>query len=202
MSEEIEDFLDAKPGVLEGEDEDGKFITFFDKAYYFTSNGRFGFIISQGGVGKEYDVLYEEIEKSDDGTLSFEYMGFKRVIRRFRDEDGTFFMQYEMPFPAEYMEQMMEKSATEGLSMQQSIEAFADPESGEVKGFIYDIDGVGTFFRVDSSWKIPDQEMAASLDGMESVPLSFESAKQAVKKWDGGSSINVSDLDPNKESEE
>lgn len=198
MFESEEEFLEGKPGIFEIETEDGKFSTSFDRAYYSVRGGRFSFIIEQSGVGKEYKVLYEDITKNEDGTLSFEYMDTIRTVRRFKDEDGIFLMQYEMPFPVEYIEKMMEMP----VGVEQSIKAFSDPETGEVKELIYDIGELGAFFRSEGFWSLSDEGMTKSLDNMKATPLSFQSAKNTVAKWDAGSKINISEVNPDEELEE
>jgi hypothetical protein len=203
VGKEIIEFFDGKPAVIEVESSDGEVLShLIDYATYVFNDGKFDLHVGRSGTEFVYDVFYEDIKKEDGGTLSFEFEGTKRKIRRLVDEDGMFLMTYEMPFPADYMEKMMMGSSEENLSMNQVIEAFSDPQYGEVKGFIYEIDGLGTFFRVDSSWKISSSELAETLDDMAATPLSFQSARNAVEKWDKGEKLNISEINPNEEREE
>jgi hypothetical protein len=152
-------------------------------------------VINSGGNVKVYDlVAYEDIDIAEDGTISFEFQGYSRRIRPIQDEDGSFIMDYRMPFSAEAMRAMITMDGKNNTLIDQSIDALVDPESGEVRGFVYDISNLGLFFRSDSKWGYPTPEMLEMLEESNSVPLTLDGAKQAVAKWDKGKGVSAEEL--------
>jgi len=198
MTTDIIEFFSGDPVVFESysENESQPIRRVVDRAHYSFSNGFFSLVVESSNHVHEYDtVLYEDINTLEDGTLSFEFQGSERRIREIQDEDGVFIMQYEMPFPAQAMKEMIKVDGKDNKFASQSVQALADNESGEVKGFVYVIDNLGMFFRSNGEWDLPTPEMLEILDTSESIELTVQGAKKVIKDWDEGKKMAASELD-------
>lgn len=205
MSTETITFFGGDPAILEkpvpGREESELHVV--DSVYYIFSDGDFSLYVQTSGNVLSYDtVLYEDIKQEEDGTISFEFQGSERRIRPITDEDGSFIMQYEMPFPARAIKELIKVEGSSTSPIRQTVEALVDEETGEVQGFIYNISKLGLFFRSNGEWDIPTPEMLETLETSNSIPLSMGGAKKVVREWDEGNKMNVSDLEDYRISEQ
>jgi len=82
----------------------------------------------------------------------------------------------------------------EAVDFNQSVEALVDTELNQVVTLVYDIENLGTFFRIDGKWTLGTSDIAIEFDGTEITELDYEKASELVKRFDDNELLTSEDL--------
>ena len=149
-------------------------------------------VLGGKGLPMVYPTAFEAIKGSEDeGKIEFSSYGNEYVLRKFQEDDSEWFTGFGLPLSPEMMEEIMVKDEQVGID--QSVEALTHSETGKLLTVVYDVENLGTFFRVDGAWKAGTPELAATFDGAEITPIKYESAKELVEKFDADEELNIND---------
>lgn len=197
MSYEEIKFFEGKPVVLEAET--GPVL--LDSLRYVFDNGEFFLLARHGQHEVEYNVLYEDIDLSEEDRLEFDYFGQQKVVRRLSEKDGEWILSQEMPMDPDILEQIVESDALTEEDTMQTVEALVDADSEEVVGVIYNVTNLGMFFRAEGEWDTPTPEQLEMLESSDSYMIKNDQAKKFVSEWDKNKKMKLSDLEDYREEE-
>jgi len=199
MSYEEIKFFDGKPAVLE--DRDG--LVLLESVKYVFDNGRFSLLAAHGGRFVEYNVLYEDIDISEEDRLEFEYFDEKKIVmRRLSSSDGKWILDQEMEMSPSILEQIIEEDSRTEEDTMQTVQALVDPEAEKVVGAIYEVSNLGIFFRSNNEWDLPTEEMLETLETSTSHIIKNDLAKAFVEEFDSAGEMSMEDLQQYKQEEE
>jgi hypothetical protein len=185
------------PGVLVKETGEETFERAFFNVVHIQHVPEFSdqdFIVLGGkGLPMVYPTAFDAIRGSEDeGKIEFSSYGNEYVLRKFTEEDSEWFTGFGLPLSPEMMEEIVAKD--EEVGIEQAIEALTNEETGELLTVVYDVENLGSFFRVDGAWKAGTPELAEPFDGAVVTEIKYEKAEELVKRFDAGESMNVDDL--------
>lgn len=193
-----EEVIFSKPGVLVKETGDNPFERAFLNVVHVQHVDELSdqdYIVLGGtGLPMVYPTPRDAIRGSEDeGKIEFSAYGNEYVLRNFVEEDSEWFTGFGLPLSPEMMEEIVAKDETVGVS--QSVEALTDEESKELMTVVYDVENLGTFFRIEGEWKMGTPEIAEEYDGAVVTPIEYNKATELVEKFDAGEKMTEDDLD-------
>jgi len=177
-------------GILEKTSREGVF-----KRYIFgatltslTGNPDDFITVDMGDYGYEYLVDSEDVTIESDGSVSFEAFDAKYVIRKVSEADDLRNLNPEL----EDREELTAES--QGTEIRQSVEALVDASIDQVVTIVYDVENLGTFFRIDGKWRLGTPEIAAEFDGTDITELDYDKSVELVARFDDNELITSKDL--------
>lgn len=193
-----EEVLFNKPGVLVKETGDNPFERPFLNIVHVQHIDELSdqdyLVLGGTGLPMVYPTPRDAIRGSEEeGKIEFSSYGNEYVLRNFTEEDSEWFTGFGLPLSPEMMEEIVAKDETVGVS--QAVEALTDEESGKLLTVVYDVENLGTFFRIDGEWKMGTPEIAEEYDGAVVTPVKYEKATELVEKFDAGEDMTEKDLD-------
>lgn len=193
-----EEVLFNKPGVLVKETGDDPFERPFLNIVHVQHIDELSdqdyLVLGGTGLPMVYPTPRDAIRGSEEeGKIEFSSYGNEYVLRNFTEEDSEWFTGFGLPLSPEMMEEIVAKDETVGVS--QAVEALTDEESGKLLTVVYDVENLGTFFRIDGEWKMGTPEIAEEYDGAVVTPVKYEKATELVEKFDAGEDMTEKDLD-------
>jgi len=193
-----EEVLFNKPGVLVKETGDDPFERPFLNIVHVQHIDELSdqdyLVLGGTGLPMVYPTPRDAIRGSEEeGKIEFSSYGNEYVLRNFTEEDSEWFTGFSLPLSPEMMEEIVAKDETVGVS--QAVEALTDEESGKLLTVVYDVENLGTFFRIDGEWKMGTPEIAEEYDGAVVTPVKYEKATELVEKFDAGEDMTEKDLD-------
>jgi hypothetical protein len=147
-------------------------------------------ILVRGGRGMFYPTDPELVTKTD-GTIEFSAFDGTYQIRKFNEEDSSLLTGYGITLTPQMMEEMM--ALDEQVGLDQSVEALTN-EAGEVTAVVFDVAGMGTFFRTEGKWAPATAEESAKYDGATTTDIEIDRAKELVERYDAGDKITEAEL--------
>lgn len=195
ISEEV---LFPSTGVIEKTSGEDTYTLPVLEAIYLTYGGdndeKESGLLVRGGRGMFYPVAKDALSVDEaKGTIEFSSYDGTYVIRKFQESDSEWFSN-GIPLTPQMMEEIMAKD--EEVGVEQSVEALSDPESGEVVAVVYDVENLGTFFRIDGKWVAATPEQADKFDGSNIIDIEYDKAQELVDMWDAGDTILEGELAP------
>ena len=150
-------------GILEKTSREGVFKRYIFGATLTSSTGNpDDFItVDMGDYGYEYLVDSEDVTIESDGSVSFEAFEAKYVIRKVSEAEDLRNLNPEL----EDSEELTAEG--QGTEIRQSVEALVDASIDQVVTIVYDVENLGTFFRIDGKWRLGTPEIAAEFDGTD-----------------------------------
>lgn len=192
ISEEV---IFETSGVVEklsGENQ-GKF-SIFDAVYFVyggdddeTDSG----ILVRGGRGTFYPIADSELVTATEGTIEFSAFDGTYRIRKFTEEDSSLLTNYGITLTPQMMEEMM--AIDEQVGLEQSVEALTN-DSGELVAVVFNVVGLGVFFRVDEKWEPATPEMSETYDGSTITDIDYDKSAGLVERWDAEEKLTEADL--------
>ena len=151
-------------------------------------------VLGGTGLPMVYPTPRDALQGSEEeGKIEFSSYGNEYVLRNFTEEDSEWFTGFGLPLSPDMMEEIVAKDEETGVS--QAVEALTDEESGNLLTVVYDVENLGTFFRIDGEWKMGTTEIAEEYDGAVVTPIELLKAKELVEKYDAGEELKESDLE-------
>jgi hypothetical protein len=147
-------------------------------------------ILVRGGRGMFYPTDPELVTKTD-GTIEFSAFDGTYQIRKFNEEDSSLLTGYGITLTPQMMEEMM--ALDEEVGLDQSVEALTN-EAGELTAVVFDVAGMGTFFRTEGKWVPATAEESAKYDGATITDIEIDRAKELVERYDAGDKITEAEL--------
>jgi hypothetical protein len=74
------------------------------------------------------------------------------------------------------------------------LEALVDASIDQVVTIVYDVENLGTFFRIDGKWRLGTPEIAAEFDGTDITELDYDKSVELVARFDDNELITSKDL--------
>jgi hypothetical protein len=177
-------------GILEKTSREGVF-----KRYIFgvtltssTGNPDDFITVDMGDYGYEYLVDSEDVTIESDGSVSFEAFDAKYVIRKVSEADDLRHLNPELKDSEELT------AESQGTEIKQSVEALVDASIDQVVTIVYDVENLGTFFRIDGKWRLGTPEIAAEFDGTDITELDYDKSVELVARFDDNELITSKDL--------
>lgn len=182
------------PGVIEklsGENQE-KFPIFDAVQFVYGGDGDDddSGILVRGGRGMFYPVDPELVTETE-GTIEFAAFDGTYRIRKFTEADSALITGYGLTLTPQMMEEMM--ALDEQVGVEQSVEALTN-DADELVAVVFDVVGLGTFFRKDGKWIPATPEMSEEYDGSEITDIEPDKAKDLVDRWDAGDKLTKADL--------
>lgn len=147
-------------------------------------------ILVRGGRGMFYPVKPELVTKTD-GTIEFSAFDGTYLIRKFTEEDSSLLTGYGITLTPQMMEEMM--ALDEQVGLDQTVEALTN-EAGELTAVVFDVAGMGTFFRNEGKWVPATAEESEKYDGATITDIEIDRAKELVERYDAGDKITEAEL--------
>lgn len=148
-------------------------------------------ILIRGGRGMFYPIADSELVTKTDGTIEFSAFDGTYLIRKFTEEDSSLLTGYGITLTPQMMEEMM--ALDEQVGLDQSVEVLTN-EAGELTAVVFDVSGLGTFFRSEGKWVPATPEEAAKYDGATTTDIEIDRAKELVERYDAGDKITEAEL--------
>jgi hypothetical protein len=192
ISEEV---IFETPGVVEklSGDNQGKFSIFDAVQFVYggdddeTDSG----ILVRGGRGMFYPIADLELVTSTEGTIEFSAFDGTYRIRKFTEDDSSLLTNYGITLTPQMMEEMM--AIDEQVGLEQSVEALTN-DSGELVAVVFNVVGLGVFFRVNEKWEPATPEMSETYDGSTITDIDYDKAAGLVERWDAEEKLTEADL--------
>ena len=177
-------------GILEKTSREGVFKRYIFGATLTSSTGNpDDFItVDMGDYGYEYLVDSEDVTIESDGSVSFEAFEAKYVIRKVSEAEDLRNLNPEL----EDSEELTAEG--QGTEIRQSVEALVDASIDQVVTIVYDVENLGTFFRIDGKWRLGTPEIAAEFDGTDITELDYDKSVELVARFDDNELITSKDL--------
>lgn len=193
-----EEVLFSKPGVLVKETGDNPFERAFLNIVHVQHIDELSdqdyLVLGGTGLPMVYPTPRDAIRGSEEeGKIEFSSYGNEYVLRKFTEEDSEWFTGFSLPLSPEMMEEIVAKDETVGVS--QAVEALTDEDTKKLLTVVYDVENLGSFFRIGGEWKMGTPEIAEEYDGAVVTPIKYEKAAELVEKFDAGEEITEDDLE-------
>jgi hypothetical protein len=147
-------------------------------------------ILIRGGRGMFYPTNPELVAKIN-GTIEFSAFDGTYRIRKFTEEDSSLLTNYGITLTPQMMEEMM--AIDEQVGLEQSVEALTN-DSGELVAVVFNVVGLGVFFRVNEKWEPATPEMSETYDGSTITDIDYDKAAGLVERWDAEEKLTEADL--------
>lgn len=147
-------------------------------------------IMVRGGRGMFYPTDPELVTETN-GTIEFSAFDGTYRIRKFTEEDSSLLTGYGITLTPQMMEEMM--ALDEQVGLDQSVEALTN-EAGELTAVVFDVTGMGTFFRNEGKWVPATAEESEKYDGATITDIEIDRAKELVERYDAGDKITEAEL--------